>query len=223
MRTFLIIIIVGLIISSCKTKCEKIVDTFNNGQTQTLKIYPDCTDTLTFTKRQFYKTGKLATESFHSKDLDYIELKSWFENGQQSAIWKEKNNKEHGHILCWYENGKMKKEGFLNEGQKTGTHKEWHPNGQLQQLGKYIESKPDSIWTFWYENGQVKTLESWDNGVLSGQTKVFYKDGKIEVETFYKNGLKDGEHKQWDKNGILIKNYIIEKDSIIKVLVDDQD
>jgi uncharacterized protein len=221
MKVILLIIAFGVIHSSCKTECEKVIESFDNGQIRTLNIYPDCADTLSYTKREYYQTGQLATESFHNKNLDYIEYKSWFENGQQSALWMTKDEKEHGHILCWHQNGKLKKEGFLNEGLETGTHKEWHENGQLQQLGKMVNDLPDSIWTFWDKDGKLKTMETWDNGILSGQTKVFFPDGDIEVEVSYRNGKKDGEYKQWDKNGVLIRHYFIEMDSTKKVIVDD--
>jgi len=215
------LLILATVIISCNTDCKKkVIETHSNGQTKKLREYPKCWDSLTYEEKQFYPSGKIEWESFTTPTEKFVEFKSWYENGQQSAQWKLQDNKEHGHILCWYDNGNLKREGFLFEGLETGLHKEWHSNGQLAQLGKYMDNGKDSVWTYWLESGVLKMTETYNDGLLDGVTRVFHNHGKTKIELVYNNGLKDGIYKQWDTSGQLIKDFVYEKDSLIKRTVD---
>ncbi len=168
---------------------------FEDGKVNVLRVYPVCSDTTTYTERKYLASGHIGSESFRTPSKDHVEFKSWYENGQQSATWQEKNGKEHGNVLCWYEDGKLKKEGVLNEGRRIGIHKAW------------------------FDNGQLYALETYDSGVLSGPTKVYFPNGKINIETFYKNGKRSGNHKEWDSTGQLVKFYILDYDTLVKAIV----
>lgn len=75
-----------------------------------------------------------------------------------------------------------------------------------------------------YNDGRFHFLNYFKNGLKDGKWESWYfSDGdsfQLASRTFYEGGLKQGDWKEWDKDGNLIKHWVMKDDVPIKKIIE---
>jgi len=74
-------------------------------------------------------TGSKMIEGEYHDGKQEGEWKTWYENGQRSAIDHFRDGVQDGAHLSWYDNGQPAAQGTYVKGKREGTWKRWDPNG----------------------------------------------------------------------------------------------
>lgn len=155
-------------------------------------------------KQEFYENGNLHIE--HIKhNADTIIEKSYFENGQLSALYHLVNGKRNGKSLLYFENGDLVFEQYYTNGQLNGVFKCFYPDGKILRTEHYNLDKNIDTTFFYDEIGEIIKTIYYHNPCPFGsqkcnQTITEYKNG-IKVYSYeVKNGWKSDNHKVYNQD-----------------------
>lgn len=202
-----IIIFIGissLLFTACDSRCEKVIDKYNNQNKKVVHVYPDCEDSTIYTKKVFHENGNLSSIGEYKNGQKSGNFKRWTEEGVLLESWGMHEGMEHGFVECWYPNGVKKREASLEYGLENGVWKDWDKDGNLTLIGHFKNGLKDGKWTYFESNG-TKKIRSYENDTLSGYTYEYLVDSAetLHVVGQYKDGLETGEWKWFDSDSIL--------------------
>lgn len=207
-----------LFLTSCKNECEEIIETFDNGNKQDVRIYPDCNNKSDFKRLIYFENGKLENECHYINNEENGEFKRWNRQGVLIEKWNIKDGKETGHIQCWYDNGNPKREMQRVKGIDQGEYVEWFENGGVSIKGTYENGLKSGHWTFYNENNE-RIERYYKNDILDGETYELAIDStsKIHVIGQYKNGKENGIWKWFNTDSILFQTALYENGKISNI------
>jgi antitoxin component YwqK of YwqJK toxin-antitoxin module len=95
------------------------------------------------------------------------------------------------------------------------TYTEYYYTGKISSKKTFkIEDKKEYIDgedISYFPNGIIKEFKIWKNSFPEGRAYCNFDNGKLEHEEFYINKFKSGVWKYYDKDGLLVKEIVFEK------------
>ena len=190
----LIFLTIISIICSCENNdsCEEIMEKYEGEKIKLVHIYPNCTEKQTYTRIHFYPNGQKSSYGFYENHMKSGEFKTWYENGQLSAIWQAEKGKTKGMVKCYREDGTIEREA-LTEGDFKGYFKFYNEDEKITSEGNLLnDSTKIGKWIEYYENGNTEYIWDYKSGKLNGICSTYYENGVLEGILIFEEGyLKD--------------------------------
>jgi antitoxin component YwqK of YwqJK toxin-antitoxin module len=195
-----------IILVGCKRPTEKVISTYLNGQVEWKFIYPDITDTTTYTKISFYEDGKKKCIANYLKGQENGEFVNFFPNAQVDAKWTMNKGKLEGTKYQYYLSGQQKTICNHRQGQEEGILKDWYESGKIQREGTFKNDKRNGLWKYYRENGNYDE-KTFLNDSLEGATKEIIAD-TLYVYGQYSHNKEVGKWTWKIKDKILFKTQV---------------
>ena len=226
MRYFISLLLILFFIGCGQTETKKEFYYDGTKLVQEIRYYKNPNDSMTFSKEDFYKSGK----KFYTGQLA---------NGTKEGIW-----------TWWYENGNKKDECKYADGFYVDTVHHWYENGQLKQIeiveGRTVRTDGccncNGTIVRYFENGKIKekftslgdkfqgsyttydengswTSKTYKDDIQSGPTTEHIIDstGLQIIIGQYENGKETGIWKWYDKDSVLTKTAVYKNGDVLKV------
>ncbi|MBT2572949.1 toxin-antitoxin system YwqK family antitoxin [Bacillus sp. ISL-51] len=94
----------------------------------------------------------------------------------------------------------------------SGLAYELYPNGNIIYFTEYKDGLAHGLTREFFENGNKKNEKNYRYGQLKGINVTWFEDGSKKSEQHYEHSILISE-KQWDKEGNVIQEYKIDKNS----------
>ena len=176
-----------IVILGCKEPTQKVIDRYPNGQTMTEYFYPNKGDTLNYTCKVYYESGKLKHETQISYNMFVGEKKTYFENGKLERVEKltRPTPLDDSTYDCYIIN-------FRHDGTKKSEYQ--YVNNELNGLSIDYDSVGKKVRSAEYTNGK-----------MNGKETLYYPSGKIKGIAYVKNDTLRGFHFHFKENGDTLK------------------
>ena len=191
-------------------------------------------------KREYYKTGKIKSETYYrfgketgtttyyherypTKTME-IEMKKgkkngrlikrYFDNRIESVSYYQ-NDLLEGKESYFYKNGNPQMEIHYTKGLKNGPVTSWYDNGVVKETGTYINDRFDGEWMNYDERGMIIGEGKFENG--TGKRIIYDYMGRLKSETNYVNNLQEGLQIHYLPSGEIEKTQLFKEDRIIEI------
>ncbi len=114
-------------------------------------------------------------------------LKSYFSNGNISAIEEYSGGFFNGERKIYYSNGQLYKKTFHRNGSGQKEFITWYPSGQIKTRTHYLDDEIHGKWTSYYKNGQIHEQKAYYLSKLHGPSIRYNQKGKVVSEIYYWN------------------------------------
>ena len=207
MKEAIYILIILLFIGCSNNEKEVILETYPNGNTKSLRIYPDDKNKNNYKLKEYYANGHLEFESKvrNSKFIEY--KKAYFENGNPKEIVILTDSAEFdfccpdGFYTYYYENGIIKETHYKKNGLFEGLVSVFDSLGIKESEHQTFNDLKNGITKTYYNNGIVESIKEYKNDTLVGTVFYFSETGdSLKRYGIYKGKL-DFPIKYWKKNG----------------------
>jgi antitoxin component YwqK of YwqJK toxin-antitoxin module len=142
------IAILVLIVSSCTSGTEKIVESrFPDKSPEVVKYYK--------------KNGEIR---------ELVKEEAFYPNKKKRMEGEYKNNEREGRWIYYYEDGKVWSEGFFKQGKNEGKRITYFENGNKRYEGNYKEDLRAGLWKFYNEQGKLVNQIDYGKGVPENET-----------------------------------------------------
>lgn len=188
----------------------------------------------------FYESGKIYVRGFNipvdsTSSADTGLWTYWYENGNKLSEEIRNDPYLTKYINCWTGSGQQictngngifyqtwTDVGFTDDS-TIYTIKDSIKQGQFicyvpykagrikRAEGNYINGQRQGEVTYFYETGEKLFTQIYTDDKENGFHKEFYKNGKLKEEGFLKQSTQDGEWTFYNKDGVLEKKVIYEK------------
>ena len=182
MRTLSTILSLVFIVS-CKTEFRKTIEKYPDGSISIEYIYPDKSDTKSFTYFAYYLNGQ---PLFQSKvvDMKFVDQKrNYYDNGKIESIETLAKPTSFDDSLYDCQIKKCRKDGTLIESYE-------YKNGKIDGLVNSYDSSGKLLETYQYRDG-----------IRDGEMIGYFADGKIRSKGYYKNDTMFGYYYLFKQNG----------------------
>ncbi|MBB3697601.1 hypothetical protein KMW28_05405 [Flammeovirga yaeyamensis] len=170
-------------------------------------------------QKQYYTDGEtLKVEEVFAKNATENTVKEYFENGKVKEEGKMIKKLKTGSWKTYYANGKLKTMKSFTGGFEEGESLIYNKEGVLMTKERYRKGRLVGIHLEYYDDGRTVLMEvPYDKGYIYGEVKKFYRNGQIrEIGKQYKDKKLD-TWKYFDENGILEKEEIYNKGTLLEV------
>lgn len=128
MKKLFLLLSLILVLASCNDRLtEKVVSTYDNGQTATLHFVNRKSECMR--EVQYYEDGS-------------VKMEGGMKDDKRSGEWKS-----------YFPDGKVQSTGFFENGLRTGKAEVYHESGNLYMVGQYKEGRKIGEWIFYDEQG----------------------------------------------------------------------
>jgi antitoxin component YwqK of YwqJK toxin-antitoxin module len=178
MQYLTIIVLLGLILTSCGSSREAASAERPPELTKVVEKYPSGTVMRTYSRNHDDK-----------KVMMFGWYEEFYENGQKKAAGGMSWNQKRGGWSYFFDNGKRQKiENYSETGERLiDEYIEWHENGQIKTTGSYgspnvdyyVQNAKYGEWKTYYSNGQLESSGRYDDhGRKITGWQYFSEDGK---------------------------------------------
>jgi antitoxin component YwqK of YwqJK toxin-antitoxin module len=123
--------------------------------------------------------------SWDENGIKYLE--TTYVNGLKTKISSFSGNEVN--IKNYYEDGQEKFRGKWIEGKKHGSLMWWHENGEISAIEQYKDGVLDGKAIQKYPNGQTKQYVEYINGKMNGVVQLRDVNGNLTINRIYKNDV----------------------------------
>jgi antitoxin component YwqK of YwqJK toxin-antitoxin module len=130
----LFLVLTVLLLASCGDRLtEKVINTYDNGQPETVQLVD-------------------------RKGVSQHEIR-YYKDGTMLMEGDVKDDKWDGEWKAYFPDGKLQSIGYFKDGLRVGESKVYHSNGNLFKEGYYTNGKRTGKWTTYDEQGYVAGVE----------------------------------------------------------------
>jgi antitoxin component YwqK of YwqJK toxin-antitoxin module len=175
MKKTIIILLLGLLVTSCSENTEQLVKTTEYTEVSSGD------SKLSTQNKIVYLDGLLFTGKLIERN-----------NGSIISVKEYKNGKQDGFQYTYYYSGNVNEERYYENGLKTGEHKGWWENGKLKFVYHYKNDMFDGNVKVWNEAGMLFNDFNYINGKEEGSQKAWSVNGEIQANYVVKGNRKYG-------------------------------
>lgn len=195
-----------LFFSGCFQKeLKHIVSFYDTGEPENIFYYKNSSDSTTYRKEVYYKSGKLKQIGVFTKDLKDGEFIWFFENGKKSAKRTYRNGFFIDTGYSWYENGTIQKKIAIRKNLPqndcegcNGIIFDYDSSGFLKERYTLQNGMYEGVKIIYEKNG-TWLQRTYKNDRLNGATKEFLINEEINDTTIVKGQyINDLEEGTWE-------------------------
>ncbi|MCK9618061.1 MAG: hypothetical protein M0R21_09540 [Lentimicrobiaceae bacterium] len=174
--------------------------------------------------RYYYPKDILKTFLVYSDNGKVSRTTTYHRNGKVMAVGKYVKEKKDSIWTFFDETGCMISKELYRLGLKEGVHLNYYQDGKVSEKTTWKNDIKQGEWVQYFPDGNIKVSANYSNNFLNGKAVFYFPDGKTMVSGEYHKGNRENEwlyysdtglieKKEIYKNGFLIKEIKMEKDS----------
>lgn len=161
---------------------------FEDGKIKLMHEYPKCANKSNYIRTHFYSNGQKSSYGYFINNLKSGVFKTWFENGQLSAIWETEKGKSIGKAKCFREDGTLEREAIAYGEAFKGYFKFYYEDEKLESEGETLnDSTKIGKWIEYYKNGKPEYIWNYELGKRNGISSTYYENGNLESILVFDN------------------------------------
>ncbi len=156
--------------------------------------------------KSYYPEGQLSAVEEYSNGNLSGSITYYYPSGGIRSNENWESGYQEGEANYYFENGRIYRKGPFSQGMYEGRWLTYHENGKLRQEGVYVQGFPAGEWKFYSESGELIKSEifpdQYDPAWDSVTMVTFYfPNGTKMMEGPMKNGEEQGTWILYKKNG----------------------
>lgn len=140
MRNIVSLLIIGILLFSCKSELYKVVEqAFPDGAPKVVKYYKSESMEVLLKETQFYNDSSRYIEGTYKDGLRDGTWTAWYQDGTLWSTGQYKEGKEHGKKTTYHKTGKKYYEGVIKNEKRIGEWTFWNQEGEKLKTIDYDE------------------------------------------------------------------------------------
>jgi len=124
-----------------------------NKSLKLIHKYPNCNQKQNYKRIHFCHNGQKSSHGYYVNNLKNSEFKTWYENGQLSAVWETEKDKSNGMVKCYRQDGSIEREAFVEGVSYKGYFKFYDEDESMKSEGNTLnDSTRIGRWIEYYKN-----------------------------------------------------------------------
>jgi len=202
LRTYLILIILGLFLLTSCTNVEK--QYWEDGILKSELPYKN--GKLNGTAIWYYEDGTIMHEVPYEDDEITGTSIRYHDNGRKELEETYINNVRQGRAIAYSYPGKRIEQKYYVNDTLHGKYYKWHGNSELQIYGEFINGLFDGTWLYYDDYGELIGEGKYEAG--NGIQRFWNPNGSLASRTTYVNNLKHGKEYFYTPDGEV--DYVVE-------------
>ncbi|MEQ9405820.1 MAG: hypothetical protein RIM99_19670 [Cyclobacteriaceae bacterium] len=155
-----------------------------SGEVMLIKYY---TKDIGPTAYQYYQKDGSLSDTIPIPVSGQFELKSYYPNGNVSAIQQYHDYYFEGNLIYYDEEGNIMRKTPFKEGEMQGESTYYYPDGKVKKVFPNYYGEEHGEVRRYHKNGQLKESSEYLFGVQNGWMRIYSEEGKLLKEVYYWN------------------------------------